>query len=85
MKSKACAEVGIQFRHIQLPTSTTEAELLSTLRGLNRDSAVHAVLLQLPLDSEHTIDAEKCTDTIAVEKDVDGLTATNAGKLARGS
>ena len=55
MKSRAAAEVGIQIEHRKLPSSTTEGELLSAIASLNTDSSVHAILLQLPLDSTNDI------------------------------
>lgn len=84
MKTRAATEIGIVFEHIKLSSSTKEDELLSTINKLNSDTSVHAILLQLPLDTVHDIDAEKCTDAISVHKDVDGLTVLNAGKLSRG-
>ena len=85
MKTKAAVECGIEFELVKLPRSVTEAQLLSTIKKLNSDRSVHAILLQLPLDSEESIDAKKCTDTISIDKDVDGLTVGSLGKLAQGS
>ena len=85
MKTKAAAECGIEFEHVKLPRSVTEAQLLVAIHKLNSDRNVHAILLQLPLDSEESIDAKKCTDSISVDKDVDGLTFGSLGKLAQGS
>lgn len=51
MKLRAAAEVGILIEHRKLPSSTTERDLLSAIAALNSDSCVHAILLQLPLDS----------------------------------
>ena len=55
MKSKAAAEVGVAFEHLKLPSSTTQEKLLSSIDKLNNDDSVHAILLQLPLDSIHNI------------------------------
>lgn len=55
MKTKASSEVGVAFQHLKLPASTTESELLATLNSLNEDDSVHAILLQLPLESVHNI------------------------------
>ena len=46
----------------------TECEVVALIQRLNSDPKVHAILLQLPLDSENPIDADKCTNTIAVDK-----------------
>lgn len=48
--------------------TTTQSDVVSAIQGLNDDRSVHAILLQLPLDSNELIDAETCTNTIAVEK-----------------
>ncbi|CAI8038144.1 C-1-tetrahydrofolate synthase, cytoplasmic, partial [Geodia barretti] len=84
MKTKAAQEVGITVQHIKLPADTTESSLLATIQRLNFDPSVHGILLQLPLDTTGDVDSDKCTNAIAVEKDVDGLTEVNAGRLARG-
>ncbi|KAI2571582.1 methylenetetrahydrofolate dehydrogenase, cyclohydrolase and formyltetrahydrofolate synthetase 1, partial [Homo sapiens] len=54
------------------------------ITSLNEDSTVHGFLVQLPLDSENSINTEEVINAIAPEKDVDGLTSINAGRLARG-
>lgn len=84
MKLKAAAEIGINATHIRLPKTSTEEEVLQSITGINEDSSVHGLLVQLPLDSNHKIDTEKVTNAVAPEKDVDGLTSINAGKLSRG-
>ncbi|KAM9063396.1 C-1-tetrahydrofolate synthase, cytoplasmic [Sarcophilus harrisii] len=84
MKLKAAEEIGIRATHIKLPKTSSEAEVLRCITSLNEDPAVHGLLVQLPLDSEKTINTELVTNTIAPEKDVDGLTSISAGKLARG-
>lgn len=84
MKLKAAEEIGIRANHIKLPRTSTEAEVLKCITSLNEDPTVHGLLVQLPLDAEKTINTELVTNTIAPEKDVDGLTSINAGKLARG-
>ena len=55
MKTRAATEIGIVFEHIKLSSSTKEDELLSTINKLNSDTSVHAILLQLPLDTVHDI------------------------------
>lgn len=55
MKTRACAEVGIIADHMKLPPSTTENELLTSINKLNCDDTVHAILLQLPLESNNEI------------------------------
>ncbi|ELW70832.1 C-1-tetrahydrofolate synthase, cytoplasmic [Tupaia chinensis] len=59
-------------------------EVLKHIMSLNEDSTVHGFIVQLPLDSENSINTETVINAIAPEKDVDGLTSVSAGKLARG-
>ncbi|KAG9481259.1 hypothetical protein GDO78_010473 [Eleutherodactylus coqui] len=84
MKLKAAAEIGINARHVKLPRTATEAEVLSRIKCINEDPMLHGLIVQLPLDSDHKIDTEKVTNAVSPAKDVDGLTSINAGKLARG-
>ncbi|XP_044520789.1 C-1-tetrahydrofolate synthase, cytoplasmic isoform X1 [Gracilinanus agilis] len=84
MKLKAAEEIGIRATHIKLPRTSTEAEVLKYITSLNEDPTIHGVLVQLPLDSEKTINVELVANTVAPEKDVDGLNSISAGKLARG-
>ncbi|XP_067848210.1 C-1-tetrahydrofolate synthase, cytoplasmic isoform X2 [Heptranchias perlo] len=84
MKLKAAAEIGMNANHLKLPKTITEDEVLSNITHINEDPTVHGLIVQLPLDSINPIDVEKVTNAVAPEKDVDGLTSINAGKLARG-
>lgn len=84
MKLKAAAEIGINANHIRLPDTATEDEVLRSIVAVNENHAVHGLIVQLPLDSINTINTEKVTNAVAPEKDVDGLTSINAGKLSRG-
>ncbi|XP_035598620.1 C-1-tetrahydrofolate synthase, cytoplasmic isoform X1 [Oncorhynchus keta] len=84
MKLKAAAEIGINATHLRLPKTATEDEVLHSIMEVNENSAIHGLIVQLPLDSIHKIDTEKVTNAVAPEKDVDGLTCINAGKLSRG-
>ncbi|KAB1278208.1 C-1-tetrahydrofolate synthase; cytoplasmic [Camelus dromedarius] len=84
VKLKAAEEVGIKVKHIKLPRTATESEVLKCITSLNEDLTVHGFIVQLPLDSENPINTEALVNAIAPEKDVDGLSSINAGKLARG-
>ncbi|TNM95582.1 hypothetical protein fugu_016665 [Takifugu bimaculatus] len=84
MKLKAAKEIGINATHMRLPKTATEDEVLHSIKEVNENSSVHGLIVQLPLDSVHKIDTEKVTNAVAPEKDVDGLTSINAGKLSRG-
>ncbi|HEX9823418.1 MAG TPA: tetrahydrofolate dehydrogenase/cyclohydrolase catalytic domain-containing protein [Actinomycetota bacterium] len=82
MKQKACAEVGIHSERHELPEDTTEEQLLELIGKLNADPAVHGILVQLPLPRQiHVLPVH---ETIAVAKDVDGLTPASVGRLVRG-
>ena len=78
-KSKACSQVGISSQIYTLEENTTEAQLGEIIEELNKDKSVNGILLQLPLPGH--IDEKKMIEKIAPEKDVDGLTKTNLGKL----
>jgi methylenetetrahydrofolate dehydrogenase (NADP+)/methenyltetrahydrofolate cyclohydrolase len=78
LKSKACEEIGIKEMMCRLPDTVTEEELLRNIEGLNRDPAVHAIFIQLPLPKH--LSEEKALAAIVPEKDVDGFHAVNVGK-----
>lgn len=81
-KRKACDEVGFTGRTINLPISTSQSELLGVVETLNADSAVHGILVQLPLPKQ--IDESKVLLAIRPEKDVDCFHPDNVGRLAAG-
>lgn len=81
-KHKACEAAGIGSVHHELPATTSQADLVTLVRALGDDDSVDGILVQLP-PPEH-IDADAVITAIDPEKDVDGLTATNAGLLAGG-
>lgn len=73
MKAKACEEVNIGIRHVRLPAETTVEEVVEEVRKLNDDDAVSGILVQLPLGTNVAVDDERLvTETIRVDKDVDG-------------
>jgi methylenetetrahydrofolate dehydrogenase (NADP+)/methenyltetrahydrofolate cyclohydrolase len=78
-KHKACAEVGIKSRNIELPANTTQEALEKVIRELNEDPETTGILLQLPLPKG--LDEAAAISIIDVEKDVDGLTPRNLGLL----
>ncbi len=79
-KHKACQEVGIKSENHHLPRETTQRELEALVWKLNTDSAVHGILIQLPLPGH--LDENQIIERIVPYKDVDGLHPINAGKLA---
>lgn len=81
-KEKACTEAGMCSREIRLPETTTEEELVKLVKDLNVDPAIHGILVQLPVP-KHIRD-KAVIDAIAPEKDVDGFTPINVGKMLIG-
>ena len=81
-KEKACAEAGMYSREIRMPATVAERELLDQIAALNRDPAIHGILVQLPLPKG--FDEKKVIDAIAPEKDVDGFTPINVGRMLIG-
>ena len=82
-KHKACADVGITSYQIELPSETSEDELLSKIDELNADKNVHGILVQLPLPKH--IDEEKVINRISPDKDVDAFHPINVGKIMIGN
>jgi methylenetetrahydrofolate dehydrogenase (NADP+) / methenyltetrahydrofolate cyclohydrolase len=82
-KNKICTEVGFQSLGKNLPTDTTEAQLLDLISELNNNDEVNGILVQLPLPNH--IDSDKILLAIDPEKDVDGFHPINVGKLAIGN
>ena len=80
MKGNACRRVGMESLSITLPATTTTAELLAAIDDLNANPRVRGILLQHPVPKQ--IDERACFDRIALEKDVDGVTAHGFGRMA---
>ncbi len=81
-KERACKEAGMYSREIRLPVETTEADLIALIRELNNDPAIDGILVQLPVP-KHIRD-KAVIDAIAPEKDVDGFTPINVGRMIIG-
>lgn len=81
-KAKQTVEVGMRSFEHRLPADTTQEHLLALVRQLNADPAVHGILVQLPLPKH--LNADEIIAAISPDKDVDGLTVVNAGRLAAG-
>lgn len=80
-KRRACEEVGFISKSYDLPTTTTEAELLSIIDTLNQDAEIDGILVQLPLPAG--MDSTKILEHIDPEKDVDGFHPYNVGRLSQ--
>jgi len=81
-KHKQSQEAGMASFEHRLPADVSQSDLLALIARLNRDPAVHGILVQLPLPkSLHT---ETIINAVDPAKDVDGLHPSNAGRLAAG-
>lgn len=81
-KVKACHEAGLHSVLEQYAENLSEAELLARVDALNKDPAIHGILVQLPLPAH--IDAQKVIEAISPAKDVDGFHIASAGALMTG-
>ena len=82
MKGNACRRVGMDSLAVEMPSTTTTAQLLARIEELNANPEVHGILLQHPVPSQ--IDERVCFDAIALSKDVDGVTCLGFGRMAMG-
>jgi len=81
-KEKACHEAGLLSREYKLPAETEEEVVLGLIRELNAESAIHGILVQLPLPKKIRPDA--IIEAIDPRKDVDGFHPLNVGRLFSG-
>lgn len=81
-KEKASLEAGMYSKEIRLPEATTQEELVALVEELNEDPLIHGILVQLPLPKH--ISDKAVIDAIVPEKDVDGFTPVNVGKMLIG-
>lgn len=80
-KQKACAELGMGSVSHHLPGDATQEQVETLVRQLNADPKVNAILVQLPMPSH--INEERVLSLINIEKDVDGFSPLNIGRLAQ--
>jgi methylenetetrahydrofolate dehydrogenase (NADP+)/methenyltetrahydrofolate cyclohydrolase len=81
-KGEQADEAGMHSVTHRLPESTTQEQLLALIAGLNADAAIHGILVQFPVPGH--ISQSAVVAGIDPDKDVDGLTVINAGRLASG-
>ena len=81
MKQKACAELGMTSFHHPLPADVSQEDLEKLIKELNADPKVSGILVQLPLPDH--LDEERVLQLISIEKDVDGFSPINIGRLAQ--
>ncbi|WP_297187962.1 bifunctional methylenetetrahydrofolate dehydrogenase/methenyltetrahydrofolate cyclohydrolase FolD [uncultured Porticoccus sp.] len=82
MKQNACKRVGMESIAVEMPDSTTTEQLLAKIQELNANPNCHGILLQHPVPEQ--VDERLCFDSIALEKDVDGVTCLGFGRMAMG-
>ncbi len=80
-KGKACEELGMGSVSHHLPEDISQADLEKIIKDLNADKSVNGILVQLPLPSH--LDEESVLGLISIEKDVDGFSPLNIGRLAQ--
>jgi methylenetetrahydrofolate dehydrogenase (NADP+)/methenyltetrahydrofolate cyclohydrolase len=78
-KQKRAEKLGVNAQTVQLAATSSQDELLSTVRRLNADDTVDGIIVQLPLPSQ--IDSDAVINAIADDKDVDGFTLRTTGRL----
>jgi methylenetetrahydrofolate dehydrogenase (NADP+) / methenyltetrahydrofolate cyclohydrolase len=80
-KQRDCAEAGIESERFDLPADISQEKLVAEVLRLNDDPAVHGILVQLPLPPQ--IDVLSLHEAILPEKDPDGLSPVNVGRMVR--
>ncbi|MBU0952420.1 MAG: bifunctional 5,10-methylenetetrahydrofolate dehydrogenase/5,10-methenyltetrahydrofolate cyclohydrolase [Elusimicrobia bacterium] len=78
-QKSSCEELGIDYRLIELPQETDERKAVQTIKELNSDNSVNGIILQMPVPPH--INARNVLVEIAPEKDIEGITPLNLGKL----
>ncbi|MGA9794807.1 MAG: bifunctional methylenetetrahydrofolate dehydrogenase/methenyltetrahydrofolate cyclohydrolase FolD [Rhizomicrobium sp.] len=81
-KGKTAEAIGFNSFHYALPDDASEADALARVKALNDDPAVHGILVQMPLPKQ--VREAAVLDLLDPRKDVDALTAVNAGLLLSG-
>ncbi len=87
-KSRACEKAGIDGRTLRLPADSSQQQLIELIEQLNGDSAVHGILVQLPLPKKGNggagFDEREVLDAVDPHKDVDAFSPVNVGLLVQG-
>lgn len=81
-KEKACRAIGIEVNIFRLSAHTDESMIIDIINQCNEDKNIHGIIMQLPLPEN--LDKDKLLSYIDPEKDVDGLTPVNLGRLLLG-
>ncbi len=80
-KGKACQELGMGSVSHHLPADATQAQVETLVKQLNKDKKISGILVQLPMPSH--LNEEAVLSLIGIEKDVDGFSPLNIGRLAQ--
>ena len=83
MKKKACEKTGMISDLVELPAHSTQDSVTSVIEKLNNDSSVHGIMVQHPVPSH--LDEMEILSTVAVDKDVDGISSLSLGRLVLGT
>jgi len=81
-KVKACGEVGLHSETHEFPADAGEESIVRRIEELNRNPAIHGILVQLPLPPQ--LETRRLLGAIAIDKDVDGFHLYNVGGLVVG-
>lgn len=81
-KVRTCEQLGMRSERIELPDSTSTAELVNVVERLNRRQDIHGILVQVPLPRH--VETSRVLSQILPEKDVDGFHPVNVGRLVAG-
>lgn len=79
-KHRACEEAGMQSFDVTLPADATQQQLEAKIDEVCADTAVHGMIVQLPLPAQ--LDEDAALDRIVADKDADGLVPLSQGRLA---
>lgn len=80
-KGKACMELGMGSINHHLPADASQEQVEATVKQLNADPQINGILVQLPMPAQ--INEERVLSLISIEKDVDGFSPLNIGRLAQ--
>jgi methylenetetrahydrofolate dehydrogenase (NADP+)/methenyltetrahydrofolate cyclohydrolase len=78
-QKKSADAIGIKYELHEFPDDTGEEKLLDFIKGLNNDSSVNGIIIQMPLPKG--IDEHKIQSAIAIEKDIEGITPASMGLI----
>ena len=77
MKKNAAEKAGMKVQVHHLPTDTSQQEILSIIKHMNKDKEVHGIIVQLPLPPQ--FNKSKIIEAVNPLKDIDGITKVNMG------